>query len=89
MTFFFIISDQFFPEFYKKVNEFITAMIPTGKSKIILDKNMTPIKDLDSFVAGEKYLILTPYGNYLITIIIIITILNKYSIINSILKKNR
>jgi len=41
-------------------------MIPTGKSKIILDKNMNPVKDLDSFVAGEKYLILTPYGKFFI-----------------------
>jgi len=40
-------------------------MIPTGKSKVILDKNMKPIKELDEFVAGEKYLILTPYGMYI------------------------
>jgi len=41
-------------------------MIPTGKSKIILDKNMKQIKELDDFVAGEKYLVLTSYGMHYI-----------------------
>ncbi|ORX75728.1 hypothetical protein BCR32DRAFT_271731 [Anaeromyces robustus] len=55
-----VLTKQKFPTM-KQVNDFTTAMIPTGKSKLIFDKDMKQIKEIDEFIAGEKYLILTPY----------------------------
>ena len=46
---------------WKQVTTATTALIPTGKPKMILDQNLNEIKSLDQFQDKEKYLSITAF----------------------------
>ncbi|KAJ3210329.1 hypothetical protein HDU67_005406 [Dinochytrium kinnereticum] len=55
-----MLTKQKFPSM-KQVNEQMIKMIPTGKAKVVVDRNMKEVKGLEDFVDGGIYLAITAF----------------------------
>ncbi|KAI8994403.1 hypothetical protein BC832DRAFT_569316 [Gaertneriomyces semiglobifer] len=53
-----LVLNKSFPSM-EKMKDHVATLIPAGIPKIVIDKNMREVKDIDDFQNGEKYMAIT------------------------------